>query len=88
MNGRDAFNLPESMVQKTPYANLVGIYGTQQEAITMTQRLETMQYSPYIMKGPEGSLKLLVGAFITLNGAKNLQRELESKGIANQVVRR
>ncbi|MDF1590720.1 MAG: SPOR domain-containing protein [Desulfobacterales bacterium] len=88
MAAREIHNLPESIVQKTPYANLIGVYASLKEISAIRQRLEAMDYSTYVIKKTAHSYHLYVGAFITLKGAKELQRELEISGIATEVVRR
>jgi len=88
MAAREIHNLPESIVQKTPYANLVGVYASVKEISAIQQRLEAMEYSTYVIKKSAHSYHLYVGAFITLKGAKELQRELEINGIASTVAKR
>jgi hypothetical protein len=88
LEAREIHNLPESIVQKTPYANLVGVYASAAEISAIQQRLETMEYSPYVIEKSVRRYHLYVGAFITLKGAKELQRELEIRGIAAEVARR
>lgn len=88
MEARETYHLPEAIVQKTPYANLVGVYASVKEISAIQQRLEAMEYSPYVIKKSAHSYHLYVGAFITLKGAKDLQRELKINGIATEVVKR
>ena len=45
-------------------------------------------YSPYLIKEQDGKARLLVGAYLTREGAESLYRELESNGIQNKVVMR
>ncbi|MFC1814701.1 SPOR domain-containing protein [Thermodesulfobacteriota bacterium] len=88
MAARDKYRLSDAMVQKTPYANLVGIFSSEKEITEIKRRLESLKYSPYTIKGPGDSLSLYVGAFITLKGSKDLRRELKANGIPTQVVKR
>jgi len=88
MEARETYKLPESKVQKTPYANRVGVYASLEEFSAIRQRLEAMEYSTYVVKKSTESYNLYVGAFITLKGAKDLQRELEINGIATEVTKR
>jgi cell division septation protein DedD len=51
-------------------------------------RLRKLGYSPYFLKTQSDQYKLLVGAFVTKEGAENQRKELQAKGIRNQVVKR
>lgn len=88
MEARETYHLPESIVQKTPFANLIGVYASMKEISAIQQRLEAMDYSTYVIKKSAHSYHLYVGAFITLKGAKELQRELKISGIATEVTKR
>ena len=88
MKARDVYNLTESIVQRTRYANLVGSTSTEKELFKKYKRLISMEYSPYLIKTSGDDIRMYVGAFITIKGAKDLQRELREKGILTQVVKR
>ena len=45
-------------------------------------------FSPYYFNDPTGLIRLLVGAFITEEGANAQSRVLKSDGIDNQVILR
>ncbi|MEW6670467.1 MAG: SPOR domain-containing protein [Thermodesulfobacteriota bacterium] len=88
MAARETYHLPEAMVQKTPYANLVGVYNSMKEISRARQQLGAMEYSPYVIRKSADSYHLYVGAFVTLKGAKDLQRELKKNGIASEIAKR
>jgi cell division protein FtsN len=52
------------------------------------QRLKDLGYSPYVLKRAQNRFQLVVGAFITREGAETQKSELQSKGISNEVVHR
>ena len=78
--------LSSAIVKRTPYTNLIGTYASLDEMQADLQKVRKLGYSPYYLKTPAGQLKLLVGAFVTEEGAQNLQVELQAKGIQNTVV--
>jgi hypothetical protein len=50
------------------------------------RRVKALGYSPYFIQTQAGQFKLVVGAFVTEEGAENLKTELLSKGIQNTVI--
>ena len=80
--------LSTAIVKKTPYTNLIGTYAAKEAMQADLGRLRKLGYSPYFLKTQNGQYKLLVGAFITREGAETHSRELRSKGIRNTVINR
>jgi cell division septation protein DedD len=80
--------LSGAIVKKTPYTNLIGTFAAQEAMQEDLSRLRKSGYSPYFLKTPNGRFKLVVGAFVTKEGAENLRKELQEKGIQNQVIKR
>lgn len=78
--------LSSAIVKRTPYTNLIGTYASLDEMQADLQKIKKMGYSPYFLKTPVGQLKLLVGAFVTEEGAQNQQAELQARGIQNTTV--
>lgn len=78
--------LSSAIVKRTPYTNLIGTYASPDELQADLQQIKKLGYSPYFLKTPTGELKLMVGAFVTKEGAANQQAELQAKGIQNTVV--
>ena len=52
------------------------------------QKTKKLGFSPYFFKAQGGELKLMVGAFVTREGAEKHQAELKAKGIQSTVVKR
>jgi cell division septation protein DedD len=80
--------LSNALVKKTPYTNLIDTFSSEDEMKDTLQRLKDLGYSPYVLKRAENRYQLVVGAFITREGAEKQKSELQSKGISNQIVQR
>ena len=78
--------LSSALIKRTPYANLIGTYAALDEMQADLQQIKKLGFSPYFLKKPTGQLKLLVGAFVTKEGAQNQQAELRAKGIQNTII--
>ncbi len=81
-------HLSTALVKKTPYTNLIDTFSSEDEMKDTLRRLKGLGYSPYVLKRAENRFQLVVGAFITREGAEKQKSELQSKGIPNQVVQR
>jgi cell division septation protein DedD len=81
-------HLSKALVKKTPYTNLIDTFSSEDEMKDTLQRLKDLGYSPYVLKRAENRFQLVVGAFITREGAEKQKSELQSKGISNQIVQR
>ncbi|MGD9181587.1 MAG: SPOR domain-containing protein [Desulfobacterales bacterium] len=81
-------HLSKAIVKKTPYTNLIDTFSSKDEVNDALRRLKDLGYSPYVLKRAENRFHLVVGAFITREGAEKQKSELESKGISNQIVQR
>lgn len=80
--------LSAAIVKKTPYTNLIGTFATEEAMQGNLSRLRKLGYSPYFLKTKDKQFKLMVGAFITREGAETHSLELQSKGIQNSVIKR
>ncbi len=80
--------LSKALVKKTPYTNLIDTFSSEDEMKDTLRRLKGLGYSPYVLKRAENKFQLVVGAFITREGAQNQKSELQSKGIPNEIVQR
>jgi cell division septation protein DedD len=80
--------LSAAIVKKTPYTNLIGTFATEEAMRGDISRLRKLGYSPYFLKTRNDRFKLVVGAFITREGAETHSQELQSKGIQNSVISR
>ena len=85
---REERGLKGSLVKETRYTTLVGVYDNEDELERKSLSLRTLDYSPYAQKDQRGRHRLLVGAFMTEEGAEAQQRDLEVKGIQSKVIRR
>jgi outer membrane biosynthesis protein TonB len=85
---KNALKLPNALVVKTPFANLLGQYGTEAEAGEAAARFAPKDIFPYTVKGPGNSFQLMAGAFEGQQAAAIYQRELEAKGISARVIQR
>ena len=81
-------HLSNAIVKKTPYANLVGSFSAEDEVKDSLKRLKGLGYSPYVLKRAEKRFQVVVGAFITREGAEKQKSELQSKGIPNEIIER
>jgi len=81
-------HLSKALVKRTPYTNLIDTFSSADEMKDALQRLKDLGYSPYVLKRAQNRFQLVVGAFITREGAETQKSELQSKGISNEVVHR
>jgi septal ring-binding cell division protein DamX len=84
---KEQYGLADALIKKMPYTNLIGTFSSEQNAQDEIHRLEKLGYSPYPING-EKSLRLLVGAFETREGAAKQQAELQSQGIPSRIIER
>ena len=82
------YGLSDSLVLKTPYANLIGIFSSEDEATDALGFLQRLGYSPYFVEEAENSFLLVVGAFMKRKGADKQGLELQLDGIQNQIIKR
>ena len=80
--------LSAAIVKKTPYTSLIGTFATREAMQETLEHLKELGYSPYFLKTRNARYKLVVGAFITEEGAEHQRKELQSKGIDNKVIKR
>jgi len=76
----------KSMIKKTPYANLIGIYSSENELAHKMLSLKNLGFSPYVIGNNGGPSRLLVGGFSTKSGAERQFIELKSNGIQSRIV--
>jgi type II secretory pathway predicted ATPase ExeA len=84
---RKELKLPDAIVQKTPYCNLVGTFSSKLEMAETYRRLERLGYYPYSIRD-EDVYRLLVGAHSTAKKAEAQSLALEADGIQGRVVKR
>jgi cell division septation protein DedD len=85
---KKTYHLSDAIVKKTPYANLVGSFSSEKEAKDALNRLKGLGYSPYVLKRAANQFQVIVGAFITREGAEKQKSELQSKGVVSEIIER
>ncbi len=85
---RKALGVPGAVVVRTPFANRLGAFPSEAAAADAAARVKALGHFPYSIRGPDGSVELVVGAFLAESEAENLQRELRAQGVAAEVIRR
>ena len=86
VKAKQEHRLSKAIVKRTPYTNLIGTYASPHEMQVDLNRIKKLGYSPYFIKTQTDTFKLLVGAFVTKEGAQAQQAELQAKGIQTMVV--
>jgi len=81
-------NLKASKVIKTAYTNKIGDFNSKEEIEKQMRSLRKAGYSPYIIEDPQEGLRLLIGAYVTEQGAMQMARVLKDAGIIGEVVLR
>lgn len=85
---KTALNLSNAVVVKTPYANLIGQYGSETEAAEAAARVTRKGVFPYLVKGPGASFQLMAGAYSSQKAADTHRRELDARGVSTRTVQR
>jgi cell division septation protein DedD len=83
-----ARGITEKETLKTEYANLIGIYSQLRDFDGKVKAISDLGYSSYVVKGSDGKLKLLVGAYVTEEAAEQQRQDLMARGIENRVIKR
>jgi hypothetical protein len=80
--------MAESESRHTRYANLIGLFASQEELEEKKVQLSELGYCPYVIPGGGGESALCVGAFYQKARAQRQHTELESNGIRSKIVER
>ena len=80
--------LEEAEVKETPFTNLIGTFTAQDKLDSEMESLRSLGFSPYVIKDADGRQRLVVGAFYNEERAQRQYKELKSKGIENQIMKR
>ncbi|MFC1535457.1 SPOR domain-containing protein [Thermodesulfobacteriota bacterium] len=70
------------------YANLIGIYTSEEELAKQKVILEELEYSPYVISDTENVFRLYVGAFYQKVRAEEQNADMVLNGIKSQLVER
>ena len=81
-------NLRASRVIKTAYTNKISNFTSKEEINNKLKSLKKAGYSPYVVEDPQEGFRLLIGAYVTKEGAMQMARVLEEAGIISKVVLR
>ncbi len=74
--------------RRTPYANLIGTYRSDEESDQMNRSLLELGFCPYVIKEADGRSRLFTGAFYQRERAEKEHRDLAADGIQSQLVKR
>ncbi|HEX9909638.1 MAG TPA: SPOR domain-containing protein, partial [Desulfatiglandales bacterium] len=80
--------ITEKETLKTEYANLIGVYPQSRDFEDKVKAISDLGYSSYAVKGSDGRMKLLVGAYVTEEAAEQQRQDLMARGIENRVIKR
>ena len=83
-----AREISEKETLKTEYANLIAVSSQPRDFEARVKAIYDLGYSPYTVKGSDGKVKLLVGAYVTEEAAEQQRRDLMARGIENRVIKR
>ncbi len=83
-----ARGITEKETLKTEFANLIGTYSQSKDFDERVKAISDLGYSSYTVKGSDGKLKLLVGAYVTEEAAEQQRQDLRARGIENRVIKR
>ena len=83
-----ARGITEKETLKTEYASLIGTYSQSKDFDDRVKAIRDLGYSSYTIKGSDGKLKLLVGAYVTEEAAEQQRQELMARGIENRIIKR
>jgi len=81
-------NIQGASLGITKYANLIGIYSSENEFENIRKMLESAGYHPYVIQGPSGKSYLYTGAFDRKEFAEKERAILASKGITSIATER
>jgi succinoglycan biosynthesis transport protein ExoP len=81
-------NLIDASIKNTTYTNLIEDYQGPNDIIKIEESLKIKGFSPYEIDDMNGNSYLLVGAFLTKEGAEAQNAELKVAGFNSQVIKR
>jgi cell division septation protein DedD len=81
-------NIQGATPGKTRYANLIGIFSSDEEVEQQRGALVSSGFCPYVIKCTDGRSLLYSGAFALKEHAERERVALEVKGIRNEIIER
>jgi cell division septation protein DedD len=88
LDKKKELGLSEAIVQKTPYANLIGEYSSMEELRIEQERLTALGLSSYVNETPNDTYRLLIGAYTRKAQAEKQALELKAMGLMSQSITR
>ncbi|MBN1106272.1 MAG: SPOR domain-containing protein, partial [Deltaproteobacteria bacterium] len=80
--------ISDASSKQTPHAALAGTYLSKEALEPAISRLTKLGYGPYVIRQPDGSSYLFVGAFFQKSQAVALVAELAGKGVESRPAER
>ena len=87
-NFKQEHGLHGAGVKHTRYANLIDTYASFRELEDKILSLRNLGYSPYVIKDSDNNFRLLVGSYLSKEGAEKQYDDLRADGIVNQIIER
>lgn len=81
------YGLVGSIVVSAPWTVLVSQSGSPKELDQLVSVLRDNMFDPYIVKSRDGTYRLLVGTFVTYEGAETLAQKINKIGLTARAVR-
>ena len=88
LKAKQAFGLERAAVKRIKYANLIGVYENEKALEDKALELMELGYYTYALPGPDSSVKLVAGAFLSKSGVMSQHKELASHDIEAEVISR
>jgi len=85
---KESAGLRAGKIVETAYANEIGYFTSEDEVREKVISLQESGYSSYIVEDPQKGYRLLIGAYVTKEGADEMARTLKEAGIDSRVLLR
>jgi capsular exopolysaccharide synthesis family protein len=87
-NFKQEHGLRGAGVKHTKYANLIDTYSSFRELEDKILSLRNLGHSPYVIEDSDNNYRLLVGSFMSKEGAEKQYGDLKADGIVSQIIER
>jgi hypothetical protein len=85
---RKKYGLRKSRIVKTSYTHEVGCFASKTELEERMTSLKKAGLSPYTIEDPQKGYRLLIGSYVTEEGADKMDQKLRKAGISSARVLR
>jgi cell division septation protein DedD len=85
---KEGLDLPGTRVLETAYTTEIGYYSSEDEMMEKAMSFKETGYVPYSIEYPQKGYRLLIGAYVTREGADEMVRVLKELGIESKAVLR